>query len=454
MKPITLEEFATRCGGELRGVDGALPITSFALDNRDAVPGSLFIAIRGERLDGHDFAADAIDRGAVAALVDRMLDGPSILVPNVTEALARYGRSHREEFQGPVIGVTGSNGKTATKEFTAACLSAKGAVLKSAGNRNTEYTSPLVWSELDGSQWAAVVEMAMRGPGQIAHLAEIASPTIAVITMIGTAHVEKVGTREGLARTKAEILQTGSKPTAVLWAEDDFFAFLKDQAQGDVRTFGFSPDAECRVLGYRPLSWNESVVRFTLGGQTVESRLGTVGRHQALNAAAALLAADTAGVNPKSAAEKLPDAQLPPMRMEAIIVHGATVLLDNYNASPDSTVAAIKTLAELPCQGRRYAVIGEMRELGDFSETGHRLVGRAIAESPFDGVILLGPETRFIHSEAVRGGYPDRQLMEAADLHDIAAFLNQLKPNDVALVKGSRALELEKAIEELEVARN
>ncbi len=452
MKPIPILEFARRSGGEAFGFTADSMLTGFALDNREVTAGDLFIAIRGERSDGHEFALDAIKNGAVGALVERPISGPHVLVKSVVDALAAFGKSKRNEFSGPVIGITGSNGKTATKEFTAACLSAKGNVLKSEGNRNTEYTSPLLWAELDKSEWAAVVEMAMRGPGQIAHLAAVAQPTVAIITMIGTAHIEKVGGREGIARAKAEILHSPSSPTAILWAEDDFFGFLKSEARSAVRTFGFSPDAECRVLGYRPLSWNRSIVRFQLGGKSVEAQLATVGRHQALNAAAALLAANTAGVGIQDGAPLLASAQLPPMRMEAITVHGATVLLDNYNASPDSTVAAIRTLAELPCEGKRYAVIGEMRELGDFSETGHRQVGRALAESPFDAVILFGPETRYTHSEALRAGFPESKLIEAVDLHDIAAFINQLTPKDVALIKGSRALGLEKALEELEVA--
>ena len=450
MMPMTVTEFAGRCGGDSIGFEADAVLSGFALDNREVSSGDMFIAIRGARFDGHDVAEAAISAGAVGALVERRIAGPHVLVQSVVDALAQLGRSVRAEFAGPVVGVTGSNGKTATKEFVAACLGAKGKVLKSAGNRNTEFTSPLLWSELDPAVWAVVVEMAMRGPGQIAHLTSIAQPTIAIVTMVGTAHAEMVGSREGIARAKAEILQEGA--AAVLWSEDDFYAFLKDHATGTVHTFGFSPESELRVLGYRPLSWNRCVVRYQWEGRTAEAELATVGRHQALNAGAAVLASVLAGVDFDSAAEQLFKAQLPPMRMEAISVHGATVLLDNYNASPDSTVAAIRTLAELPCEGKRFAVIGEMRELGEFSETGHRQVGRALAEAPFDGIMLYGNETRFIHSEAIRAGYPEFRLAEAANLHDIAAFLNQLQPKDVALIKGSRALELERALEELEVA--
>jgi len=448
---LGVKKFAELSGGELFGFSEDVMLRGFCLDSREVEPDSLYVAIRGARHDGHDFVKDALLAGACGSLVERSVQGPHILVPNVVAALAKFGSSIRAEFNGPVVGITGSNGKTATKELTAACLEFRGPVLKSGGNRNTEFTSPLTWADLKPEHWCAVIEMAMRGPGQIQHLREVCRPTIAVITMIGTAHIEMVGGREGIARAKAEIFD--AEEVAVLWAEDELFGTLRSLAKGRVRTFGFSPETECRVLGYRAQSWTKSTALFEIGGRTAEASLPTVGRHQALNAAAALLVADSLGISIEDAAPCLANAQLPPMRMEAVRVHGATVLLDNYNASPDSAVAAIKTLSELPCTGKRFAVIGEMRELGDFSETGHRLVGRAIAEAPFDGVILFGAETRFVHSEAVRAGYPDDRLIEASDIGEITAFLNQLSPHDVALIKGSRALELEKALDDLEVAR-
>lgn len=446
MRPVRLSVFARECGGQLHGEDRA--VAGFATDHREVRPGDLFLAIRGANVDGHDFAARALAAGAAGVLAERRIDGPHVLVDNLVQALASFAQGRRTAFDGPVVGVTGSNGKTTTKEFIAAALRPLGTILKNPGNRNTEYTAPLIWAELDGHS-AVVSELAMRGFGQIEHLCGFTQPTIGVVTMIGAAHIEMVGSREGIAKAKAEMLRAMAPVApAVLWEEDDFLTYLQGQARGPVRTFGFSPEAELRILGYRALDWRRCVVRFGLDGAVSEAELPTLGRHQARNAAAALLVAHSLGVGLDEATACLPQAELPPMRMEATDLHGATVLLDAYNASPDSTVAAIQALAEVPATGRRVAVLGEMRELGAYSESGHRQVGRALAESPIDAALLVGPEARHIEAEALRSGYPETRIRFAGALEDVAMFLRGLRQGDVALVKGSRALGLERAVEE------
>ncbi len=450
MKPISVGEFAEACGGSIHGVEPFRMIAGFALDSREVKTGDLFLAIKGATHDGHYFVQQAAEAGATAALVEHPVDVPHILVKNLVNALAKFAAWRRASFEGPVIGITGSNGKTTTKEMTAAAVSTLGPVLKSPANKNTEYTSPLVWEDAEGKA-VAVVEMAMRGFGQIAHLAAFAKPTIGVVTCIGTAHIEKVGSREGIFKAKAELLSSlPRRGTAVIWREDDFWADLCDRSHAKVRSFGFSQEAECRVVGYRALSWDACLVRISLDGQVGEVKLSALGRHQARNAAAAVLAAHSAGVDVRVAIECLESAQLPPLRLEVVQKAHATVILDTYNASPDSTVAAIQAVSEVPCSGRRIAVLGEMKELGDFTESGHRLVGKALAASPIELVLLTGGPTRFIADEATMAGYPARNIVSDADLDisHVREFLKQLEPGDVALVKGSRALGLERALEE------
>jgi UDP-N-acetylmuramoyl-tripeptide--D-alanyl-D-alanine ligase len=443
---LTVGDFARIVGGRLTGSPSA-EFEGFCLDSRAVEAGSLFLAIAGKRHDGHDHAEEAIRKGCVAAVVERPIEGPHVLVDNLVEALARLGSSFRDRFSGPVIGITGSNGKTSTKEFAAAACSPLGPVLKSPANHNTEYTAPLVWTRLRPDTAVAVVEMGMRGFGQIAHLCRFSRPTIGVITMIGTAHVEMVGSREGIVQAKTELFDALPEDgVAILWAEDDFAGVLRERAHCPVRTFGFSPDAECRVLGYRALSWDRCLVRGQLDGRSFEAELPTVGRHQALNAAAAVLAAHSAGVAVEAAAESLAHAELPPLRMEVRLLDGATLLVDTYNASPDSTVAAIRTLSELPANGRRIAIIGEMRELGDLVETGHRQVGRAIGEANLDRVVLYGEATRFVESEAVRAGLDPSRVEIAHSLDEVRRLLEGLADGDVALMKGSRSLEMETAV--------
>lgn len=449
MRPISLEEFARLCGGELRA-DGAELIRGFATDSREVAPGDLFVAIRGARVDGHDFASEARERGAVAVLAERDLPGPIIRVPNVIEALARFASARREGHRGPVIGITGSNGKTATKEFTAAALSPRYRVLKSPGNRNTEITSPLLWASWEPEVEVVVTELAMRGRGQIAHLCRFTRPTHGIVTMIGTAHIETVGSREGIAEAKAELLDAlPADGVALLWAEDDFFGTLKARSPKNCLSFGFSESADARITGYRALDWQRCLVRGRIGGRAFEITLATIGRHQALNATAALLMATCLGVPLEEAVRGVEGARMPPQRMERRERGGAVVLLDTYNASPDSTVAALRTLGELPATGRKLVVLGDMRELGPFSELGHRRVGAAVAEVMPDAVCLFGHEVEWVRDEAIRRGLPEGRFAPLArSLSEVRSFLAGVRPGDVVLVKASRALGLERALEE------
>lgn len=428
-------------------VPGDAAVTGFATDSNGVKEGDLFLAFKGARVDGHAFAAQARARGAVAALVERPVDAPYLLVPNVIEALADMARSFRESFGGPVVGVTGSAGKTTTKEFVAAALSPLGPVLKSAGNRNSEYTSPLVWTELEASHTAAVIEMAMRGFGQIRHLASFSLPTVGIVTNVGFSHLEQVGTREGIANAKGELLEAlPESGLGIVWHEDDFVDILRAKMPR-VCTFGFSAQADCRITRYDVIDWTTCAVSGEVDGQAWEARLPAVGRHMALNAAAAVLAATACGVHPAAAAAGLSFASLPPMRMEVVERDGASILLDTYNAAPPSMLAAIQTLAEMPVTGRRRAVIGEMRELGDQRDEAHAAVGRKLVEQGIQEAIFFGEPTVFARQAALDAGASPAAYIQASSIEDIRAFLDRSSAGDAILIKGSRALELERALE-------
>lgn len=441
-----LRTLAEWLGAELHG-DPATVVTGFATDSGSVQPGDLFLAFKGARVDGHQFVPQALASGAAAALVSSPVDGVHLLVPNVLTALARMASHLRDGFTGPVVAITGSAGKTTTKEFVATALSPLGPILKTEGNRNSEYTSPLLWTDLEPAHRAVVVEMAMRGFGQIRHLASFSRPTVGVVTNVGFAHLEMVGSREGIADAKGELLEAlPDDGTALLWYEDDFRDRLAAKTKAKVRTFGFSPAADCRITRYRVLDWDACSVQGELDGEAWEARLPAVGRHMGLNAAAAVLAAQTCGVSPQVAAEALANVALPPMRMQVVDRGGVRILLDNYNASPPSMIAALETLGELPTAGRRLAVIGEMRELGDHREAAHRSVGRALAKANVDDAILLGDSSEFIREEALRGGMPSTRISIASGIEEIREFLDRAAPGDAVLVKGSRALELERAL--------
>ncbi len=417
---------------------GGATITGFATDSRGVAPGDLFLAIRGEKVDGHAYVSQAFASGAAAALVEQTVEGPHLLVEGIVEALAHFGRSLRDEFGGPVVGLTGSAGKTTTKELLAAALSPLGPVVKTPGNRNTEYTSPLLWADLDRGTKAVVVELAMRGFGQIAHLASIAQPTVGLITNVGHSHLLQVGDRGGIARAKGELLVAlPSDAPCVLPADDDYLDTLREIADGRrVLTFGFAESADCRVTEYRAISLSHSSVRLRVFGETCAFSIPAAGRHLATNAAAAVLAARVVGVPLDEVETAMTKAELPPMRMETVERSGATILLDAYNAAPNSVLAALETLIETPVAGRRLAVLGEMRELGETTEEAHRTVGLAAAS--LDDVIFVGETASLMRDAAGKG--------EVGSLGDVRVFLDGLKPGDVVLVKGSRSLGLERAL--------
>ncbi len=437
-------------GGELDSPRQAL-VYGFATDHRQIKAGDAFLAIKGANFDGHEFVPQALKAGAVVMITGRPVSAPHIRVPNLVEALARFGGELRATFEGPVVGITGSAGKTTTKEFLASALSPLGKILKTEGNKNTEYTAPLMWASLEPDTNVAVVEMAMRGFDQIAHLASFAKPTQAIITNVGYGHMEMVESREGIARAKGELLTALPQDgTALLWAEDDFLSVLRQIAGSKtVQTFGTSDHADCKITAYRPLDWHSALVSGVVDGKSWEAIIPAIGRHIALNAAAAVLSAHLLGVDPALAASHIHEAKLPPMRMEHREVNGATVLLDSYNASPPAVHAAIEALLELPVTGRRFVVIGDMKELGEHSEQLHSEVGRVLGASALDQILFFGPAmASTARNEAIRQGFDSNAAKIAHDVDDVRRFLQQLQPGDVALVKGSRALELERALEQ------
>ncbi len=447
MKGTAAVEFARWVGGEAVGFSPDQMISTFSLDSNAVHPGDLFFAIKGAKVDGHDFVGKALAAGAVGTLAERPVEGPHILIPNLVNALASLANIFRIQFEGPVVAITGSAGKTTTKEFVASTLSPLGPVLKTPGNRNSEYTSPLLWTDLEESHKAVVVEMAMRGFNQIEHLASFSRPQIGIITNIGYAHMEMVGSRHGIAEAKGELLEAlPAEGAAILWNEDDLLEWLKPKSAARVYTFGFEAGADCQITDYRAVSWETSVVNGVCGGKRWEATLPVAGRHIALNAAAAVLTAAILGIEPDVAANNLKDVVLPPMRMEVVKLNDATILLDNYNASPPSMIAAIETLSDLPVEGRRFAVIGEMRELGEYTEAAHRNVGKTLGKARFDRVIFYGPSTDVSIEEAIANGMPHGAISVASSIEDVERFLEEMQPGDAGMIKGSRALELERAL--------
>ncbi len=448
--PVSVVLEATR--GRLTGARPEADFQGVSTDTRALRANSLFVALKGERFDGHDFVPEALQRGAAAALVSAPVSapGPLILVSDTLQALGAIAAQHRKALPARVIAITGSTGKTTTKEMTASILSEGWTTARTPGNYNNEIGVPLALLDLEPSHQAAVVELAMRGRGQIAHLARMVSPQIGVVTNIGVSHLELLGSREAIAGAKAELLAHLPRDgVAVINADDDFFDYMEERSPGRVISFGggAKTDVSAHNVEVRP----GGSLRFRLRGWWGEQDLSlrAAGRHNALNAAAAAAAAMAAGAQPEWIAAGLASFEGADMRGRiAAAPGGFTVIDDCYNAAPDSMRVALELLGELP-GGRKWAVLGDMKELGPLADDWHREVGDIASDHGLAGLITLGRLGHCI-AEAARERSVVPEVIEAADSEDAARVLAEaLAPGDVVLVKGSRAMKMEQIVRRL-----
>ncbi len=423
-------------------------VQGICTDTRAGVEGSLFFALRGENSDGHAYVANAIERGAVGVVVDHQIagvPGVQLIAADPLIAMGRLAQWYRSRFNIPVIGITGSVGKTSTKEMIALAIESKFNPVVSEKNYNNEIGVPKTLLTLDESHSAAVIEMAMRGPGQIAWLAEIAGPTIGVITNIGLSHIELLGSRDGIAAAKAELLEALPQDClAVLPEVDEYCAFLRAAHKGHSVTFGEGKAADFRVTDLSYSAKGDST--FKVNGEPFT--IHAPGVHHPINAAAACAVANHLGIPLSETALRLELFRGSDMRMEIIhLPDGTTILSDCYNAAPDSMRSALETLQTMgEGQRRMVAILGEMRELGDRSVDAHKYVGELIARTQPDTLITVGNAALDIARSAKENGW--RHSHEAfKDTSGAAVGVTELiRPGDLILVKGSRAMEMENIV--------
>jgi UDP-N-acetylmuramoyl-tripeptide--D-alanyl-D-alanine ligase len=455
LEPLTLAEVAAVTGGKLEG-DGALTFASVSTDSRTLEAGALFLALKGENFDGHAYVAQAIARGAIAAVVSVPMEGIACIeVTDTLAALQAIARLSRAKFTGPVIAVTGSVGKTTTKEFLALALSPLGTVHKTPANLNNEIGLPLTILTAPPDTKALVLEMGMRGLGQIAELAAIAKPTVGVITGIGVSHIELLGSRENIAQAKGELFEAlTTDGLAVLPAADDFATVLKAKSQAPVRTVALETEGDVWAtnLKFEAGSWTADVTGPWEG--SISLHVPSPGKFNVQNALLAIATAVHLGVDPAAATKAIEGYQPGSMRLETLsATSGATVLSDCYNAAPDSMAGALETLMQTApgAGGKRIAVLGEMRELGPYADEGHALVGRAIAKLKPEMLVLVGAEKmRKLSAAAIAGGFPLDNIHYFDSSGQAAAGVRFIVQNgDVVLIKGSRGVAMESIVEAL-----
>jgi UDP-N-acetylmuramoyl-tripeptide--D-alanyl-D-alanine ligase len=455
---LTLAELARDTEGALIRGESAARVSGVTIDSRAAAAGNVFFAIRGHRQDGHAFAADALARGARALVLTHLPPGLPladdtgvVLVDDTTRALGRLAAAHRRRHAIPVVAVTGSNGKTTTKELLALVLACRFRVLRASGSFNNQWGLPLTLLGLDETHEAAVIELGMNAPGEIAALARIAQPTVGVVTTVAPAHVEFLGSIEGVQKAKGELVEAiPPDGVVVLNADDPLVLGLARAARGRVVTFGLAEGADVRV-GAVAATAEGLTFSLTAGGATVPVRLPLPGRHNAGNAAAAVAAGRTLGVPLAEAARALGGAIAVKGRLVWREIAGVRVLDDTYNANPPSLRAALEVLGEAARaagQGRTWVILGDMLELGPLAETAHRDAGAWIAAVPVAGLLTVGCRARRAGEAARAAGCPDVSAWDAPEAA-AAALAPRLRAGDRVLVKGSRGMRMEQAVEAL-----
>ncbi len=451
-------------------------LTDAVIDSRLAIPGCLFVALRGERQDGHDFVADAFERGAAVALVEREIPGFASLdlrpgaglpatqrvggpraslqlcvcVEDVLKGLQATARHWRRQLEGlRVIGITGSVGKSTTKELVASVLASHAPTLASESSFNNEIGLPITLLKATRAHRYAVLEMGLYVPGDVALLCDIARPDVGVVTMIGPVHLERAGSIEAIVRGKAELVQSLPEAgVAVLNADDERVIGMRDQTHARVFTYGLNPQADLWASDVKSLGLEGMHFQVHFRRETLHLHVPLLGQHSVhtvLRAAAVGLVEDLTWQ------EILDGLQAPSTQLRLVTVTGPSnslIIDDTYNASPDSMIAALNLLQEI--DGRHIAVLGDMLELGEYEERGHRMVGARAAQA-VDVLVTVGERARWIAEEARLQGLSATRIAPYATAEEAGAYLqDRVREGDVVLVKGSHAMRLDSLVTALE----
>ena len=432
--------------------DSEAVATGYSIDSRTLQPGDLFFAVRGERLDGHDYVEAALANGAVAAVVDKgqivsdSRDLASCLLWKIRlKALQDLGAAVRRLWGKPLIGVTGSAGKTTTKEAIAHVLGTRHQVLKSQGNLNNHFGMPLQLLKLEHEHDIAVIEMGMSHAGEISALAKLAAPDCGVVTMVAPVHLEFFSSIAGIARAKYELIESlHAGGIAVLNADDEYVSQFGRDFHGRVVTFGVHKLAEVAARSVESLGPLGSAFEIAADGQAAKATLPLLGEHNIYNALAAVAVGLQYGVPLAQAAESLASLSASDKRGEILQINGATVINDCYNSNPKALDSMVGSLASIPAK-RRIVVAGEMLELGPEGERMHREAGAHMAQNGID--VLLG--VRGLAEIMVQGAKQTGMRAEFAPTPEQAGewLRAEVKPGDVVLLKASRGVRLERALE-------
>jgi UDP-N-acetylmuramoyl-tripeptide--D-alanyl-D-alanine ligase len=455
MNPLPIAEIAKFAGASLSCGDRTVVIRKISTDSRTLKRGELFVALRGENFDGHNFVEAAAAAGAAGAIVESNWKGKLpetfalIRAEDTLQVYQELAASYRRTLSLKVVAITGSNGKTSTKDFASAVLARRFRVTKTEGNFNNHVGLPRTILEATSDDEAAVWEIGMNHPGEIATLARLAMPDVAIITNIGVAHIEFMGSREAIAAEKGALAEAvGGAGTVILNADDPFTKNIAARTRAKVLLAGTTAG----TIRAGEINQSESGTDFTIleEAHRCRAQLPVPGLHMVQNALLAVAAGRVFGLSLEDCAAGLVAAPLTKARLQIKEIQGVHFLDDSYNANPDSMKAALRTLVELDADGKRIAVLGEMRELAPESEHGHREVGETAAALKVDHLITIGNVAATIAQAAKRAGL--KRSVAVGSTSEAAELLAEIAaPGDLVLIKGSRAARTEEVIEQFQL---
>jgi UDP-N-acetylmuramoyl-tripeptide--D-alanyl-D-alanine ligase len=469
---LTLADvFEALTGSRLENADQV--ITEASTDSRQVIPGGLFIALSGEHSDGHLFVGEAFERGAHLALIEKDLSDQfpvidlsslqnleippkpfCLLVHDSLQALQQVARFWRRKLSLRVVGITGSVGKSTTKELVASVLEQRYRTLKNLGNMNNEIGLPLTLLHLSEGHEAAVLEMGFYVPGEIAFLCDLALPQVGVITNVGTVHAERAGSQEVIAKGKAELVQSlppAPEGTAILNFDDPWVREMASETKANIFFYGLDPEADLWADQVESMGLEGIRFRLHFRNETIHLRVPMIGRHSVHTVLRASAVGLVEGLTWQEIVAGLREGHAQ-LRLVAVRTeNGALLLDDTYNASPESTLAALNLLDEL--EGRKWAILGDMLELGPYEQHGHEMVGVRAAEV-VDDLVTVGERGRMIAAAASNAGLVKERIVEVESSQQAIEFLrNRLGEKDVVLVKGSRGMHMDRIVAALEYRR-
>ena len=463
MLTLTVDTLVDITGGTLLRGLGHTMVTDIVTDSREVNPGCAFVAFVGDRADGHAYIGDAVRAGSRAVIITRDEDDVAsqfaaaarsdtalVLVSDALAAVQALATHHRRRLDCPVIAITGSTGKTTTKDMLTSVLSTKLEVAATVENRNNELGVPLTLLAAPVTADVVVIEMAMRGRGQLAELCRIVAPDLGLVTNVGEAHIEILGSQEAVADSKAELLASlPADGRAFLNGDDAWSEHLTESATAPVTLYGLGEGNDVRAVDVTTDAAGFASFALETARGSMPVHLSVPGRHNAYNAAAAAAVALHLGIDLTDIAVGLGNASGSPMRMETFVTaRGVTVVNDAYNANPTSMRAALATLADMTLGRNRVAILGDMAELGSLTELAHFRLGERVAELGIDALIAVGPRAQRIADGALAAGMPREAVIAADDVTSgLAAATGLVETGDVVLVKASRVMGLEAIVE-------